>query len=513
VILKALDQSHGWEIWTSNGRSTGTRLLKDFVPGYDLSNSTAQALGGVALVGSSDGAEGIKLWRTNGTRDGTTLLAHFSFASSLEWLANVPDLGAFFTVGGVWLTDGTSRGTRMINSEVRPGLVPQDQRAAAAVGDRMFFCGDVEGTGRELWTSDGTSSGTTLVMDINPVGSSEPAGFVEVDGIAYFAADDGAHGRQLWRSDGTPGGTRMVVDLGGGADGSWPRDLTSMDGRLYFVAWSETGSGWQLWRTDGTVGGTERLTDFVPNSWNVGGVTVGNGVLFFVANDGVHGFELWASDGTRAGTRMVADHAPGPDSGIPPGTYARPTWVGDRLLLAAYTPAEGLEPWQADVRGFGWLADVNPGPASSMFSGFVAAGDSVFFGANDGERGSELWATPSSARWVSAAPTALGLETCFQARSRATVRVSLSKASPEAVVVQYATADGNALAGIDYVAVSGTITFPPGSTEQTVAIAITDDEFLEKNETFYLELNQASGALIENARTTITILDREHPGP
>ena len=70
-------------------------------------------------------------------------------------------------------------------------------------------------TGNELWRSDGTSAGTTLVKDISfaPTGSSMPQDLVDVNGTLFFSADDGIHGRELWKSDGSAASTVLVKDI------------------------------------------------------------------------------------------------------------------------------------------------------------------------------------------------------------------------------------------------------------------------------------------------------------
>jgi ELWxxDGT repeat protein len=72
-----------------------------------------------------------------------------------------------------------------------------------------------------LWKSDGTSSGTVLVQDINPgAGSSSPSNLTNVKGTLYFRAYDGSHGFELWKSDGTSSGTALVQDIYPGAGSS-----------------------------------------------------------------------------------------------------------------------------------------------------------------------------------------------------------------------------------------------------------------------------------------------------
>lgn len=82
--------------------------------------------------------------------------------------------------------------------------------------------------------------------------------------------------------------------------------------------------------------------------------------------------------------------------------------------------------------------------------------------------------------------------------------VSLSTASGQSVSVDYATADGTATAGSDYVAASGTLTFAPGQTSKTVSVTVTGDTAPESNETFTVSLSAAANATIAPAAATGT---------
>ncbi len=91
-----------------------------------------------------------------------------------------------------------------------------------------------------------------------------------------------------------------------------------------------------------------------------------------------------------------------------------------------------------------------------------------------------------------------------------TFTVTLSNASSQTVTVNFATANGTAVAGSDYTARSGTLTFSPGSTTQTVAITITGDSTRESSETLFLNLSGASAtATIADAQGMGTIIDND----
>ena len=99
------------------------------------------------------------------------------------------------------------------------------------------------------------------------------------------------------------------------------------------------------------------------------------------------------------------------------------------------------------------------------------------------------------------------------ATTTALFTVSLSKASTQAVTVQYATANGTALAGSDYSAVSGAITFAPGETSKTIAVPVTRDLIAEGTETFSLQLASPSGATLARTSALATIQDDDTTTP
>lgn len=94
-----------------------------------------------------------------------------------------------------------------------------------------------------------------------------------------------------------------------------------------------------------------------------------------------------------------------------------------------------------------------------------------------------------------------------QESGSAVFTVTLSVASQNTVTVAYATADGTATAGGDYTAVSGSLTFGPGQTSQTVAVSTGDDTLAEPSETFQLVLSNASGATVLDGTGVATIVD------
>jgi hypothetical protein len=92
-------------------------------------------------------------------------------------------------------------------------------------------------------------------------------------------------------------------------------------------------------------------------------------------------------------------------------------------------------------------------------------------------------------------------------RKAFTFTVSLSSPSPTPVTVHWATANGTAKAGSDYVARSGTLTFAPGQTTKTVTVQVKGDRTKEATEAFTVRLSRPGHARLGQASATGTIVN------
>ncbi len=92
-----------------------------------------------------------------------------------------------------------------------------------------------------------------------------------------------------------------------------------------------------------------------------------------------------------------------------------------------------------------------------------------------------------------------------------TVRLSGAASSP--VTVAYATADGTALAGSDYVASSGSLSFAAGITSRTLSVAVNGDTGIEPNESLFVNLREPVGATLDDAQGEGTIISDDVATP
>jgi ELWxxDGT repeat protein len=399
--------------------SVSPHLLKDINPGTAPSNAGQLTdVSGTLFFQAKNGVSGQELWRTNGTAAGTVLVRDINPGAPSAFPISDPILYTLMTnVNGtlffsaydsshgyqLWKSDGTGAGTSMVRmiQPASPALSPPLQ--LTNVNGTLFFVADDGVRGQELWKSNGTAAGTITVKDIN-AGSegSTPDFLTNVNGTLFFQADNGVSGPELWRSNGTPAGTVLVKDLNPGSTGSSPQGLTNVNGLLFFQA-ADAAHGAEPWVSNGTAAGTFMIKDLNPgtNSSFPIHFTNANGVAMFAADDGKTGLELWRSNGATAGTYLIKDINPGP-AGSQVGKYPffdLSTTVNGVTYFIANNGVSGFELWKTDgtAPGTVLVKDINPGSATSRSIWFTNVNGTVYFAADNGVSGQELWQTNGTA--------------------------------------------------------------------------------------------------------------------
>jgi len=381
-------------------------MVKDITPVGSSSPEDLVNVDGTLFFSADDGIHNRELWKSDGTAAGTVMVKDINPASWSIYSATLTNCNHTLflaarngTYGAeLWRSDGTAAGTYMIK-DINPAGDSFPQKLTDVNGT-LFFTADDGVHGNELWKSDGTPTGTVMVKDISPdPKNSGPLALISAGGKLFFTADDGIHGRELWRSDGTPAGTAMVKDLQPGGGSSGPVWLADLNGTVFFEA-NDGLSDYQLWKSDGTAAGTVRVDPINPmNAVGASQLTNVNGTLFYTGWDPAHGQELWMTDGTAAGTTMVNDINPTGDS--KPQQLVN---VDGVLFFEATDGVNGRELWTTRRLLFphpmvltSMVKDIRPGAAGSALADLTDVNGTLYFGADDGVHGSELWMSNGTA--------------------------------------------------------------------------------------------------------------------
>ena len=409
VVFSGFDERNGPEPWVSDLTPGGTdRILPlgtTLAAGSWIMNLTP--FGDKVLFSGCNG-ESAGAFASDGTAAGTFLLtvdpeegACRSFYPFVPF--TVFEDVAFFEVGGkLWRTDGTPGGTLPLLS-----LTPPFIRGAQKLGDKLLFVldplnlSDFSQWFWQFWTSDGTEAGTRKSFDLRLGGT--PTSFVSVGGEVFFvaqAAEPPFHS-MLWRTDGTEAGTRRLVTSG------HPIEAVRLGGKTILALEGSERLSKELWLTDGTAAGTVPLfadPEAPGRPKNTFGLTVWkDAVWFFTGTDDPsvglrETFALWRSDGTVAGTRLVKTLSlPRTDSGFLLEPLLTP--AGDTLFFRADDGVHGFELWKTDgtEEGTVRVEDIAPGAANAHPSELVAFDGKLWFAAKDGVHGQELWLTDGTA--------------------------------------------------------------------------------------------------------------------
>jgi ELWxxDGT repeat protein len=380
IVFPSASQLSGFlvdaELSFSDGSAiTGTADIFTGLDGMSVPNSSHPVnfmkIGNKLVFEATDNTHGRELWVTDGTAAGTHFLVDINTVSPTD------------------THDSTDRASSWQFSQQSVF----DFQAPAIFNGFAYFKADDGVTGLELWKTNGTAAGTTLVANINPgANGSSPGLLTPSGGLLYFIATTTANGVELWKTDGT--NTDIVADLVTGNGNSNPDNLTDFNGTLYFTAADESFGPLHLWKTTGgaptQISGADFASQLTP---------LGNLLLFNKA-DNDHGAELWKYDGTTAqmvkniGTLPTGSN-PLPDFGSNPQNL---TVFNGFVYFWAQDDTHGYEVWRSDGSEIGTtlFADINttsPNESSGPGSPFVISGNKLYFLANDGHTGQELWVT------------------------------------------------------------------------------------------------------------------------
>ena len=325
----------------------------------------------------------------------------------------------------LWRFDGTNASRA---ADIVPGPAGSSPANLAVLGDRLFFNASTS-AGYRVWYFDGTNA--VRVTNANPPYAFFDAAFwkpvvwfgelsypsqgkiymfngerfanlntppwaqmdlVLWNGALYYGAQESAYGVELWRFNGSA--QTRITDISPGAADANPEAIYAAQDGLYFRARTAT-HGMELYRYDGAT--ALRLADINPGpaDSNPGDFCAFAGHVYFAADDGTNGYELWRTDGANA--FLVADINPNPvyEQGgdrLSDSYPRRLTVWRNKLYFVANNGSEGGL-WSYDGTNVCLIGGgtANADGTLSGVSELIVFNDRLYFDADDGVHGRELW--------------------------------------------------------------------------------------------------------------------------
>lgn len=386
----------GTELWRTDGTLAGTTMVKDMWPGggdgypYNFSKST---LNGFMYFCANNGSDGVELWKSDGTAAGTTQVKNINYGSSDSYPGNFNLLGTQFIFSAnndslstfnteLWKTDGTASGTTLVRNIYPDTMTTADgfYEGTGVNNNTLYFSALQDSIGTELYISSGTTAGTQFFKDINPgTNSSNPGLFTTLGTTTFFRANDGVNGQELWKTDGTVAGTVLVKDINPGS-GGYVSNFMVLGNFIYFLAQGAS-SDYELWKSDGTPAGTTMVMDInTTGSSYPYPLAVMGGFLYFGADNGTSGTELWKTDGTT--TTMVMDMNVGSGSSYPDATGS---FVVGGFMYFTANDGTSTKVWKTNGTTTTSLG------VEANGSDFAVSGNNIYFAGIDATNGEELW--------------------------------------------------------------------------------------------------------------------------
>ncbi|MEE9446667.1 MAG: hypothetical protein V3V09_01825 [Arenicellales bacterium] len=414
------------------------QLVLDISPGITGSNPEKMVnfKGEVYFFAEDD--EGKGLWKSDGTANGTLRLLLImpntpgAYAGELIAMQDKvffrlrpPGLATLLS-DELWVTTGTPQSTEKFFT-LPPTYSAGNNALFTHVNNKIYFRAFSSGAGGELWVSDGTAAGTSLIADIKP--GAMPSGLTKLfdvngelflalklsgpcelwkfdavnevavqlkvfddswctivnrpvksaGGLLYFISDTDGSGVALWVSDGTPVGT-IAIDINSTGDSS-PELMTVVGDEVFFAATDNTGLT-TLWKSNGTAQGTVNVSaDVTPEE----SMSAFNGKLVFNAiafATSIFDKRLWISNGEVGGTQMIGTAV---GSNI---LYSLTTTNNAFYFIAGTGPNAELWTSKGTDESTEFIADiVNVIGQKEM----LGVGNKLFYSQSDTQHGEELW--------------------------------------------------------------------------------------------------------------------------
>jgi ELWxxDGT repeat protein len=410
--LSAYRPDVGYELFKSTNGAAPT-LVEDI----NISSAGASShphkvgmVGSTLYFSADDGVNGRELWRSSGTPATTSLVGNLNAGSNSSdpYLIGAINLKVIISAvrnitegRELFVTDGISVPTLLKDINGAPNgssNVYQGVPVSTTTGNRIFFNAFNPGTGNELYSTDGTTAGTKLVVDLvpGPVGS-YPYAFYVVNDRLFSPALTPSHGYEPFITSADGNSFNVLQDLNPGGLHSNPIPLGILNSNIYFAAL--VNGSQMLLKSNLTSGTTTPIANLAEagqdgDSFATPIASLG-GKICYSAQHQYYTKVFGCINGVNGAQEILRTN-------FHFNEISTPTFLGGGVgIFGGYDTfaATGSELWRSDGTAAGtfMIKDINPGIGDAYPHKFVEAGGQLFFIGNDSNTNAELWRTDGSA--------------------------------------------------------------------------------------------------------------------
>ncbi|MBS1771379.1 MAG: T9SS type A sorting domain-containing protein [Bacteroidetes bacterium] len=296
------------KLWVSDGTAAGTQVAKEMYAGDPVAyKGKLYYYGAEGMFGSSNSG----LWVSDGTYAGTYLFQPSLCCGDVASTMGEVNGKLLFSVSDcthsreLWATDGTSTGTQFIK-DINPGFYASTPSKGVVLGSKYYFAATDSSSKSRVWFTDGTANGTALLNETVVMPDYQPEPIFLYNSKIYLSATNNDT-NALYISDGTDTGTHLVANIGKAPFCERPRHFCGYKDNVYFSADSGDTYNVEFWVTDGTNAGTKQIMDIFPGngSSSPSHFITYNNYLYFRADKYAGSYQLFQSNGSSLGTQNV----------------------------------------------------------------------------------------------------------------------------------------------------------------------------------------------------------------
>lgn len=391
------------EIWETDGTIAGTILLisftnhkfKEYLSNYRFDESVI-VINSTVYFSMSNNVVGAELWKTDGSQAGTQLVKDINSGTGHSYPINFINNNGILIFSAVtplngrelWRSDGSENGTYLIKDiyqGVNSGVLIENelirQKKIISHENKVYFIANDGVTGEEIWTSDGTTSGTNIIKDITigATGTYSNNNNIQLTPLnpvtLLFLDNYGA----VWKTDGSNTGTQLV------SNANSPQVIIKTNNSTAALL-----STYNIWKTDGTTNGTQFFTSSTI-TYGLTNKCFFNNQLFFAGTSNNYGSELLNNNLSLTTINLIKDINNAGNTCINNGDSNPNDFcvVQNKLFFTAYRPNIGTELWVTDgtTNGTSLVKDIaeninlNPNADPEKFTKFN--NNNIFFTAKE----------------------------------------------------------------------------------------------------------------------------------